>query len=127
MTPSAKLTSSIILLVSGWLLVILGMCLSFTGIGACLGIPMILLGMPLWIAGAVWLYTLRMKRAQDAIAEGVRRGIQAATAPQMPELRREETAPLAQGGIQEAAVQPLPPPSPSASVSELPPEPPGAE
>ena len=43
MTSSFKFTSGIILHISGWLLIFLGIILSSTGIGACLGIPMIVL------------------------------------------------------------------------------------
>ena len=89
MTSSSKLTQGIILSVSGWILVILGIALSFTVIGMCLGIPMIVIGMPLWIWGAVWVWQGKVKRAEEAIAAGVRQGIQQAaamqaTAPKVP-------------------------------------------
>lgn len=82
MTSSSKLTFGIALLITGWLIVFLGIALSFTGIGACLGIPMILIGMPLWIWGAVWVWQGKVKRAEEAIATGVRQGIQQAAATQ---------------------------------------------
>ena len=99
MTSSSKLTWGIILTISGWLLVFLGLLLSFTGIGACIGIPMILVGMPLWIWGAVWAWQGKVKRAEEAIAAGVRQGIQQA------------------GGVPQAVV-------PRAPVSAPPPMPP---
>ena len=68
------------LLISGWLLVLLGILLSCTGIGACLGIPMIVLGMPLWIVGAIMMWQGKAKRAEEAIAAGVQQGIQQARA-----------------------------------------------
>jgi hypothetical protein len=82
MTSSSKLTFGFILLIGGWILFFLGLILSFTGIGACLGIPMILLGTPLWIWGAVWVWQGKVKRAEEAIATGVRQGIQQAAATQ---------------------------------------------
>jgi uncharacterized membrane protein len=80
MTSSSKVTWGIMLLISGWLLFFLGILLSFTGIGACLGIPMIVLGMPLWIVGAIMMWQGKAKRAEEAIAAGVQQGIQQARA-----------------------------------------------
>ena len=84
MTSSSKVTWGIMLLISGWLLVLLGILLSCTGIGACLGIPMIVLGMPLWIVGAIMMWQGKVKRAEEAIAAGVRQGIQQAQATGKP-------------------------------------------
>jgi len=84
MKSSTKLTWGIMLLISGWLLFFLGLILSATGIGACLGIPMIVLALPFIIWGAVWTWQGKVKRAEEAIATGVRQGIQQAQATTRP-------------------------------------------
>jgi len=82
MSSSSKFTFGIALLITGWLIFLSGIVLSFTGIGACIGIPMILLGTPLWIWGSVWLWQGKVRRAEEAISTGVREGIQQAAAMQ---------------------------------------------
>lgn len=78
MTSSSKLTWGIILGITGYLLFLIGIGISFTLIGACLGIPMALVGLPLAIWGSVWMWQGKVKRAEEAIAAGVRQGIQQA-------------------------------------------------
>jgi predicted membrane metal-binding protein len=82
MTSSSKLTWGIIFLITGWVLFLVGILISFTVVGACLGIPMALVGLPLWIWGAVWAWQGKVKRAEEAIATGVRQGIQQAAVTQ---------------------------------------------
>lgn len=84
MTSSSKLTFGIILTISGLFLILLGIGLTATTIGACIGLPMILLGIPLEIWGAVWVWQWKIKRAEEAIAKGVSQGIQQATAGRTP-------------------------------------------
>jgi len=114
------------LLISGWLLVFLGIILSFTGIGACLGIPMIVVGMPLWIIGAILMWQGKVKRAEEAIAAGVRQGIQQAQATisgQQAAVRPPMSTPPSPPPASEHAKAPLPPPPPPPKALFVPPSP----
>ena len=59
----------------GSLLFLGGLALSFTIIGACLGIPFMFIGFPLMIWGAVWTYQARSQAAAEMIAAGIRSGM----------------------------------------------------
>ena len=93
MTSSSKVTTGIILLITGLLLFVIGIGISLTVIGACLGVPMIVIGLPLWIWGAIWTWQGKVGRAQEAIAAGVRQGIQQAAATQAAAARTPSSAP----------------------------------
>jgi hypothetical protein len=74
--------------VIGWVLVLVGIPLCFTFIGACVGIPMILAGIPMMVFG--WMSYVKARSAridsvlQQAVAEGVRQQVvQASQAPQV--------------------------------------------
>jgi hypothetical protein len=56
-----------------------GILLTSTGCGAVLGLPMILMALPATIWGTVWCFQGQSQRAQEAIAAGVRQGIQQGT------------------------------------------------
>jgi len=94
MTSSSKLTFGIILGIAGYLLFLCGLLLSFSLIGACIGIPMALIGLPLGIWGSVWMWQGKVQRAEEAIATGVRQGIQQATTPPMPPPTIKQSAPI---------------------------------
>jgi len=69
-----------ILAITGYFSFIIGLALSFTLIGACFGIPMIIVGLPIGIWGNIWMWQGRVQRAEEAIATGVQLGIQKAAA-----------------------------------------------
>lgn len=74
MTASNKFTWGVILNVVGWLLFFGGITISFSLIGACIGIPMALVGLPMGIWGTVWAYQGYHGKQQEAIAAGIREG-----------------------------------------------------
>ena len=80
MTGSEKFTWGLVLSVGGSLAFVGGIALSITLIGACLGIPMAVIGFPLMIWGTVWAYQGRLEKAQEVITAGIREGITAAQA-----------------------------------------------
>jgi len=82
MSSSSKLMWGLVLGVGGTLIFGLGAILTATGIGACLGIPLILVAIPLCIWGGIWIWQGKVKRAEEAIAAGVQRGIEQAAKSQ---------------------------------------------
>jgi hypothetical protein len=48
-----------------------GIVISFTGIGACLGIPMVIIGLPMIIVGAIMYSRARSARADAVIASSI--------------------------------------------------------
>jgi hypothetical protein len=78
MTSSQKLTWGVILAIFGYFFMVIGFGISFTLIGACLGIPMVVIGLPFAIWGSIWTWQGRVLRAEEAIAAGVKQGIQQA-------------------------------------------------
>ncbi len=78
MNASKKLMWGLILAISGWVLIMVGILASTTLILACIGIPMALMGIPIFIWGVVWAWQGKFKRAEEVIASGVRQGIQQA-------------------------------------------------
>jgi hypothetical protein len=75
MNGTTKFTWGLIIMLIGTGLTALGMAASATIIGAIIGIPMLLLGLPLMIWGTVWCFKGQMQKQQDAIARGVAAGI----------------------------------------------------
>ena len=82
MTSSQKLIWGIGLGIGGYILFLVGVLLSFSLIGACIGIPMALVGLPLGIWGSVWMYQGKVQQAKEIIAAGVQQGIQQAAVTQ---------------------------------------------
>jgi hypothetical protein len=81
MNANQKFVSGLALAVIGGLgLILLGLLLSSTLIGACIGIPMVIAGVAFWITGALWAYKAKAQMTKEAIAEGVRAGIETETA-----------------------------------------------
>jgi len=75
---------------------LLGLLLSLTGIGACLGIPLVLACVPCIILGVVLYFQGRSQKAQEVIAAGVRQGIIEAQAHNVePQPRQDQLAALA--------------------------------
>jgi len=77
MTGAQKFTWGIILEFVGFFSVLGGILLSVTMIGACLGIPMIFIGIPLMIWGIIWIFMGRSQRMQEAVAAGIQEGMKA--------------------------------------------------
>ena len=63
------------------MLLVGGLALTFTVIGACIGIPMMIVGVPAMIWGAVLTFQGQAQRAQEAIAAGVQSGMYHAAPP----------------------------------------------
>ena len=80
MTTSKKLTWGLILVFGAVFCGLIGVLLISTVIGACLGIPMIILAVPSFIWGMVWLFQAQFQRTKEVITAGVRDGIQGAAA-----------------------------------------------
>ena len=76
MLGTEKYTWGIVLNTIGGLLFVGGVALSFTLIGACIGIPMAIVGLPIAIWGVVWAFQGHSQKQQEAIAAGIREGIQ---------------------------------------------------
>lgn len=104
MTGSDKVLWGWILTISGWVTCVLGVLLTVTLIGACIGLPMFLVGLVASVWGAIWLYSGYMDRQQEAISKGIRDGLASigsitvnapplasvpTTARDLPELPRE--------------------------------------
>lgn len=78
MTGTEKFTWGIVLnLIASGLLVV-GTLLSFTMIGACIGIPMILVALPLYVWGIVWVFQGQFQKQAESIAAGVEYGLKRA-------------------------------------------------
>ena len=83
MTSDQKFTWGLILGIGGALGLLLGLGLSATGIGACIGLPLAFVSLPFAIWGSCWIYQARSQTADQVIAagmaSGVREGIAAGT------------------------------------------------
>ncbi|HVF71864.1 MAG TPA: YARHG domain-containing protein [Chthoniobacterales bacterium] len=123
MKAGTKFTWGLILALGGKILFVVGIALSFSIIGACLGLPMAAVGFPLIIWGYVWLYKARADKAREVIARGIREGLSQYELPPVarapggnpplpaPELQRgpeNETRPRSPGGIPANADSVLP-------------------
>jgi hypothetical protein len=75
MTGSEKYTWGVILGVGGWLSLFGGIALSMTVIGACLGIPLAVIGLPVMVWGGIWAYQGRFQKQQEVISAGIREGL----------------------------------------------------
>jgi hypothetical protein len=75
MTGSEKYTWGMVLSIGGSCAFFGGILLSATLIGACLGVPMALIGLPLMVWGIVWAYQGHFQRQQEVISAGIREGI----------------------------------------------------
>lgn len=129
MTSSSKLGCGLTLNLVGFLLFAIGLVLSFTLIGAVIGIPMICMGLPLLIWGIVWRVKGSSDKAREAITRGIREGLSGSQlsnrvppqtpAPQGTHLTIQETRLLPpvelKGTSQERSEPPI-----SASVPPLP-------
>jgi len=78
MTGAQKFTWGIILEFVGFFSILGGILLSVTVIGACFGIPMIVIGIPLMIWGIIWIFVGRSQRMQETVAAGIQEGLKAA-------------------------------------------------
>jgi hypothetical protein len=61
-------------LILGFVLFIIGLILSFTGIGACLGLPLIVLGLVFQIVGGVKLRQAAMEELKDRYGMALLKG-----------------------------------------------------
>ncbi len=109
MTASEKYTWGLILSVTGWLLFMGGIALSFSLIGACLGIPMAVVGLPMGIWGSVWAYQGYYGKQQEVISAGIREGLAA----------RQESEDEKQGLVKGSSVQLQPPAPPTERDSSI--------
>lgn len=76
MRAGEKLGWGIGIMCTGGLLLIGGVTLSATLIGACIGVPMFLAGLPLAIWGSIWTYQGNASRQAEIIARGIRDGLE---------------------------------------------------
>lgn len=74
MSGSQKFTWGLVLGFTAMFLLLGGLVLSATGIGACVGVPMALVGLPLGIWGGVWAYQGRAQILSEAVAKAVAKG-----------------------------------------------------
>ena len=63
--PGGKGTSGYVIMIVGSSFFGVGIVISFTGIGACLGIPMAIIGLPIIIVGAI-MYSRAKSARQGA-------------------------------------------------------------
>ena len=75
MTGTQKFVWGLVITFSGLGFFLLGALLTSTFIGAIIGIPMILVSIPLFIWGAVWSFQGQTQKQQESITAGVERGI----------------------------------------------------
>jgi hypothetical protein len=75
MTGSEKYTWGVILGVGGWLSLVGGIALSMTLFGACVGIPLAVIGLPVMVLGSIWVYQARCQKQQEVISAGIREGM----------------------------------------------------
>jgi hypothetical protein len=78
MTGTQKFAWGLILTFGGSGLLVLGVLLTTTIIGACVGVPIILAAIPTMIWGIVWAFQGQMQKQREAIALGVEQGIRGA-------------------------------------------------
>ena len=80
-------TTGYVMMMVGAVMVGAGIAISFTGIGACLGIPMVLIGLPLLIIGAIMRSRARSKRVDAVVSQAVSESVaRAMTQPSQPQL-----------------------------------------
>lgn len=75
MTGSEKYTWGVVMSIGGSLGLFGGIALTATLLGACLGIPMALVGLPVMVLGIVWTYQGHFQKQQEVITAGIRDGI----------------------------------------------------
>lgn len=63
-------------LIAGFILFFIGAVLTFTGIGACIGIPLVIVGFVFWIVGAVKYRQATMEQLKKSIRDGIVEGAQ---------------------------------------------------
>jgi hypothetical protein len=80
-------TTGYLMMMVGAVMTGAGIAISFTGIGACLGIPMVLIGLPLLIIGAIMRSRARSKRVDAVVSQAVSESVaRAMTQPLQPQL-----------------------------------------
>ena len=80
-------TTGYVMMMVGAVMIGAGIAISFTGIGACLGIPMVLIGLPLLIIGAIMRSRARSKRVDAVVSQAVSESVaRAMTQPSQPQL-----------------------------------------
>lgn len=107
MTTNQKFTYGLTLEIVGAFLFFIGIAISFTLIGACLGIPMALAGLPLIIWGIVWLFQARAEKTEQIIAVGIQQGL---ARHQLPQTISGPPPILAPDPIRQSAAPPSIPP-----------------
>ncbi|HEY4592773.1 MAG TPA: hypothetical protein VIJ61_10235 [Thermoanaerobaculia bacterium] len=87
MTGSEKYTWGVILTIGGSAVLMVGILLSASLIGACLGVPLAIISLPVMVWGIIWAYQGHFQKQQEVISAGIREGIslmQAANANMLP-------------------------------------------
>jgi len=80
-------TTGYVMMMVGAVMIGAGIAISFTGIGACLGIPMVLIGLPLLIIGAIMRSRARSTRVDAVVSQAVSESVaRAMTQPLQPQL-----------------------------------------
>jgi hypothetical protein len=117
MTTDNRMTWGLVLNIGGFIGFLFAMGISATGIGACLGIPLAIICLPLAIWGAVWIYQARTQKAQQIIAAGVAAGIRAGVAPRTADATQQQVPATVVAGT----FPPMPPASTAPVKSLAPP------
>lgn len=112
MNSNQKFTYGLIIEISGAFLFAIGVGISFTLIGACLGIPMALVGVPLMIWGTVWLFQARAEKTKEVIAIGIQQGLTRHEPTQI----RSGPSPIVRASPNQQST--TPPPIPPALIEE---------
>ncbi|HWM23696.1 MAG TPA: hypothetical protein VNP98_02655 [Chthoniobacterales bacterium] len=113
MTSNQKFSYGLTLEIVGAFLFVIGVAISFTLIGACLGIPMALAGLPLMIWGIVWLFQAKAEKTKEIITVGIQQGL---AQREFPQTMIGPPPNIAATPIRQAAA---PPPIPPALLDEL--------
>ena len=119
MTGQQKFTWGLILNISGSLSLVLGTIFSLSLIGACIGIPMVVMGLAFGVWGAVWIFQGRAEKQRESIASGIREGMMAAASMTWPQNQLKEQPAEAVGAIaQETSIATLESEPPSITENE---------
>lgn len=78
MSGTRKYVFGAVLAFGGTLVLVAGIWLTSTVIGACIGVPLAVVGFALIIWGLVWAWQGYAQRHEKTIAEGTRKGVREA-------------------------------------------------
>ena len=119
MTGQEKFTWGLVLNISGSVSLVVGLLFTATLLGACVGIPMIVMGLAFAVWGAVWIFQGRAEKQRESIASGIREGMMAAASMTWPQGQLKEQPAESVGAIaQETSIATLESELPSTSENQ---------